>query len=77
VPLAALTLAGRQPLGLIALLGAFTALYGSTLRLAERLYLLPLVAAGFVAASGLGILGAANARGQPSSASSPSPRSPV
>lgn len=61
VPLAALTLAGRQPLGLIASLGAFTALYGSTLRLAERLYLLPLVAAGFVAASGLGILGAANA----------------
>jgi hypothetical protein len=60
-PLAAFTLAGHQSLGLIASLGAFTALYGSTLHLGDRLYLLPLVAVGFVAASGLGVLTAANA----------------
>jgi len=52
VPLAAFTLAGQQSLGLIASLGAFTVLYGSTLRMGDRLYLLPLVAVGFVAASG-------------------------
>lgn len=61
VPLAAFTLAGYQSLGLIASLGAFTALYGSTLRLGDRLRVLPFVAAGFVAASVLGVLCAANA----------------
>jgi len=60
VPLAAFTLGGHQSLGLIASLGAFTALYGSTLRLRERICLLPLVALGFVAASGLGVITAAN-----------------
>jgi hypothetical protein len=59
VPLAGFSLAGHQSSGLIAMLGAFTALYGSTLRLDERVYLLPLVAAGFVVASGLGALCAA------------------
>lgn len=56
LPLAAFTLTGHQSLGLIASLGAFTALYGSTLRLGDRLRALPLVAIGFVAASVLGVL---------------------
>jgi uncharacterized membrane protein YccC len=60
VPLAAFTVAGHQSLGLIASLGAFTALYGSTLRLSDRLKALPIVAVGFVAASALGVLCAAN-----------------
>ena len=46
LPLAAFTLTGYQSLGLIASLGAFTALYGSTFRLDDRL-MLPLVGAGF------------------------------
>ena len=61
VPLAVFTLAGHQPLGLIAVLGAFTALYGANLRLVDRRSALPLVAAGFVIASTVGVLGAANA----------------
>lgn len=61
VPLAVFTLAGHQRLGLIAVLGAFTALYGANLRPVDRLSALPLVAAGFVIASALGVLGAANA----------------
>lgn len=56
VPLAAFTLAGQQSLGLIASLGAFTALYGSTLRLGDRLRVLSLVAIGFVTASAVGAL---------------------
>jgi hypothetical protein len=56
LPLAAFTLTGHQSLGLIASLGAFTALYGSTLRLVDRLRALPLIAIGFVAASVLGVL---------------------
>jgi hypothetical protein len=56
LPLAAFTLTGHQSLGLVASLGAFTALYGSTLRLGDRLRALPLVAIGFVAASVLGVL---------------------
>ena len=56
VPLAGFTLTGHQSLGLIASLGAFTALYGSTLRLGNRLRALPLVAIGFVTASVLGVL---------------------
>ena len=60
VPLAAFTVAGHQSLGLVASLGAFTALYGSTLRLGDRLRVLPLVAAGVVAASALGVLCAAS-----------------
>jgi uncharacterized membrane protein YccC len=60
VPLAAFTLAGHQSLGLVASLGAFTALYGSTLRLGDRFRALPLVAIGFVTASVLGVLCSAN-----------------
>ena len=56
LPLAAFTLTGHQSLGLIASLGAFTALYGSTLRLGDRLRALPLVAIGFVTASAVGAL---------------------
>ncbi|WP_143037280.1 FUSC family protein [Paraburkholderia tuberum] len=61
VPLSAFMLAGHPSLGLITSLGAFTALYGSTLRLGDRLQALPFVAAGFVAASTLGVLCATNA----------------
>lgn len=61
VPLAAFTLAGDQSLGLIASLGAFTALYGATLRRGDRLRVLPLVAIGFIGASALGVACAANA----------------
>ena len=61
MPLALFTLAGHQSLGLIAVLGAFTALYCPNLRLSERLTALPPVAAGFVLASGLGVVCAANA----------------
>jgi hypothetical protein len=56
LPLAAFTLSGHQSLGLVASLGAFTALYGSTLRLRDRLRALPLVAIRFVTASVLGVL---------------------
>jgi Fusaric acid resistance protein-like len=56
LPFAAFTLTGHQSLGLIASLGAFTVLYGSTLKLGDRLRALPLVAMGFVTASVLGVL---------------------
>jgi hypothetical protein len=52
----AFALAGRLPLGLISSLGAFTALYGTSMPVRQRLRVLPLVGAGFVAASGLGVL---------------------
>ena len=61
VPLAAFTLAGHQSLGLIAVLGTFTALYGANLPLAERVIALPFVGAGFVVASVFGVLGSATA----------------
>jgi hypothetical protein len=61
VPLAAFTVAGHQSLGLIAVLGAFTALYCANLPLSDRLSALPLVGVGFVIASVLGVLCAANA----------------
>jgi hypothetical protein len=60
LPLAAFTLTGHQSLGLIASLGAFTALYGTTLRLRARLRALPIVAIGFVAASLVGVLCSTN-----------------
>lgn len=60
LPLAVFTLAGHQELGLIALLGGFTVLYGDRLRLGERLKLLPLIGLGFVLASMLGVLGSVN-----------------
>src|SRR5215207_11217483 len=56
VPLAAFTVAGHQSLGLIAVLGAFTALYCANLPLSDRLSALPLVGVGFVIASVLGVL---------------------
>jgi hypothetical protein len=56
LPPAAFTSTGHQSLGLIASLGAFTALYGTTLRLRERLRALPIVAIGFVTASVVGVL---------------------
>ena len=61
IPLAIFTLSGHQLFGLIASLGAFTVLYGTHFVLADRLRLLPAIAMGFVAASGLGVLSAANA----------------
>src|SRR4051812_46615550 len=61
VPLAVFTAAGHQPRGLIAVLGAFTALYCATLRLSDRVVALPLVGAGFVLASTLAVLCAADA----------------
>jgi hypothetical protein len=61
VPLAIFTLAGHQSLGLIAVLGAFTALYCANLPLVDRLIALPFVGAGFVLASTFGILGSATA----------------
>jgi Fusaric acid resistance protein-like len=60
-PLAAFTLAGHQPLGLIAVLGAFTALYCANLLLEKRVVALPFVGAGFVVASVFGVLGSATA----------------
>jgi hypothetical protein len=60
VPLAGFTLTGHQSLGLIASLGAFTALYGSTLRLGDRLRPLPIVAIAFVTASTEGALRGTN-----------------
>lgn len=61
VPLALFTLAGHQSLGLIASLGAFTALYCPTLSAGDRLLALPLVAAGFAGAAALGVLCAPSA----------------
>ena len=55
LPLALFTLTGHQELGLVALLGGFTVLYGDRLRLGERMKLLPLVGLGFVLASMLGV----------------------
>jgi hypothetical protein len=52
--MASIALAGHLSLGLIASLGAFTALYGTTMPLRVRLRALPFVAAGFVVASVLG-----------------------
>ena len=60
LPLAAFTLTEHQSLGLIASLGAFTVLHGSTLGVGDRLRALPLVAMGFVTASVLGVLCSTN-----------------
>jgi hypothetical protein len=59
--MASFALAGHLSLGLIASLGAFTALYGTTMPLRVRLRALAFVAAGFVVASVLGELCADNA----------------
>lgn len=52
---------GHLTLGLISSLGAFTALYGTTMPLRKRLRVLPFVAAAFSGASLLGVLAAGNA----------------
>jgi len=61
LPMMMFSLGGHRSLGLVASLGTFTSLYGTTLPLRERLRTLPFVALGFVVASLLGILCAANA----------------
>lgn len=53
--LGAFTLAGHQQEGLTAILGAFAVLYFAGLRLVDRLVTLPIVAAGFVLASIIGV----------------------
>ena len=60
LPMALFTLAGHQDLGLLATLGSFTALYCASLRRIDRMHALPLVGAGFVLASALGVLCSAN-----------------
>jgi hypothetical protein len=55
------TLLGRQPMGLVAALGSFTALYGAGRHRHDRAQLLPLVALGLVLASALGVVCAASA----------------
>ncbi|GAB2778445.1 FUSC family protein [Hymenobacter latericoloratus] len=55
LPLGLFTVLGHQGWGLQAALGAFTALYGASLSRRDRMDLLPLVAAGLVLASGLGV----------------------
>jgi hypothetical protein len=56
VPMVALTLAGHEAEGLIASMGAFTALYYATMRRVDRVKVLPLVGAGFVLAATIGVL---------------------
>ncbi len=56
VPLAMFTSAGHQSTGLTASMGAFTALYGSTLHRIDRARVLPLIGVGFVVASAIGVL---------------------
>lgn len=55
LPLGLFTALGQQGWGLQAGLGAFTALYGASLSRRDRMDLLPLVAAGLVFASALGV----------------------
>ncbi|RPD45212.1 FUSC family protein [Hymenobacter sediminis] len=55
LPLGLFTALGQQGWGLQAGLGAFTALYGASLSRRDRMDLLPLVAAGLVLASALGV----------------------
>lgn len=59
--MASFALASHLSLGLIASLGAFTALYGTAMPLRVRLRALPFVAAGFVVAFVVGVLCADNA----------------
>ena len=56
VPMVVLTLAGHEAEGLIASMGAFTALYYATMRRGDRVKVLPLIGAGFVLAATLGVL---------------------
>lgn len=54
IPLTLFTLTGHQADGLIAMLGAFTALYTAYLPLVERLRVLPFIATGLVVAAAIG-----------------------
>jgi uncharacterized membrane protein YccC len=60
LPVAIFTFAGNQSLGLMASLGGFTALYCAARNPMERLRILPLIAAGLVVASTLGVLCSSN-----------------
>jgi len=59
--MAAFYLSGHLSLGIVSSLGSFTVLYGTTMRLRERIRVLPLIATAFVAASVLGVLCSVNA----------------
>jgi hypothetical protein len=61
LPMAAFYLSGHLSLGIVSSLGSFTVLYGTTMRLRERIRVLPLIATAFVAASVLGVLCSVNA----------------
>jgi hypothetical protein len=61
LPLVAFTLAGQQQLGMIASLGAFTALYAAPLRRIDRLSVLPFVMIGFVVSAWIGVLASSDA----------------
>lgn len=61
LPMAIFSLSGHLSLGLVSSLGAFTALYGTTMPLRDRLRVLPFIASAFVTASVLGVLCAKNA----------------
>lgn len=56
LPLIVFTVAGHQSLGLIASLGAFTALYCIGMRWVDQFKILPLIALGLVATSFFGVL---------------------
>ncbi|HRO47519.1 FUSC family protein [Agriterribacter sp.] len=60
LPVALFTFLGNQSLGLMASLGGFTALYCAARSTRERMLALPLVAAGLVVASALGVLCSGN-----------------
>jgi hypothetical protein len=56
VPIAVMTIAGQPALGYLAASGAFTVLHLGSLPVVERVRALPIVAAGLIAAAGLGAL---------------------
>jgi hypothetical protein len=56
LPLVLFAMAGQQQLGMIASLGAFTALYAAPLRRIDRLSVLPIVMMGMVIAALVGVL---------------------
>lgn len=61
LPMVIFYLSGHLSLGIISSLGSFTVLYGTTMRLRERVRVLPLLAAAFVTASLVGVLCSASA----------------
>lgn len=60
IPLGLFTISGHQAEGLVAMLGAFTALYFARFQLVDRLRLMPVIAAGFVIATAIGTFSSAN-----------------